>query len=160
MIVIQLEAFQNFPLHQSLDGQELTPVMNGLADEGFYFPHVFQQVGPGNTSDAEFISNTSVYPIATLAMSTGFGDRELPSLPRLLRDKGYEAYTFHVNKVGFWNRNELYPALGFNGYYDKGYFKNDQFNSFGASDEQLYATAVEKLAQLQKKGTPFFMRSS
>ncbi|MFC6648870.1 LTA synthase family protein [Paenibacillus rhizoplanae] len=156
MIVIQLEAFQNFPLHQSLDGQELTPVMNGLADEGFYFPHVFQQVGPGNTSDAEFISNTSVYPIATLAMSTGFGDRELPSLPRLLRDKGYEAYTFHVNKVGFWNRNELYPALGFNGYYDKGYFKNDQFNSFGASDEQLYATAVEKLAQLQKKGTPFY----
>ncbi|WP_425517079.1 LTA synthase family protein [Paenibacillus tritici] len=156
VIVIQLEAFQNFPLHQSLDGQELTPVMNGLADEGFYFPHVFQQVGPGNTSDAEFISNTSVYPIATLAMSTGFGDRELPSLPRLLRDKGYEAYTFHVNKVGFWNRNELYPALGFNGYYDKGYFKNDQFNSFGASDEQLYATAVEKLAQLEKKGTPFY----
>ncbi|MFD1904365.1 sulfatase-like hydrolase/transferase [Paenibacillus rhizoplanae] len=100
MIVIQLEAFQNFPLHQSLDGQELTPVMNGLADEGFYFPHVFQQVGPGNTSDAEFISNTSVYPIATLAMSTGFGDRELPSLPRLLRDKGYEAYTFSCEQGG------------------------------------------------------------
>lgn len=102
------------------------------------------------------MSNTSVYPIATLAMSTGFGDRELPGLPRLLRDKGYEAYTFHVNKVGFWNRNELYPALGFNGYYDKGYFKNDHFNAFGASDEQLYATAVEKLAALQKKGTPFY----
>lgn len=156
VIVIQMEAFQNFPLHQSLDGQELTPVLNGLAGEGFYFPHVFQQVGPGNTSDAEFMSNTSVYPIATLAMSTGFGDRELPGLPRLLQDKGYEAYTFHVNKVGFWNRNELYPALGFNGYYDKGYFKNDHFNAFGASDEQLYATAVEKLAALQKKGTPFY----
>ncbi|WP_047014153.1 LTA synthase family protein [Paenibacillus sp. IHB B 3415] len=156
VIVIQMEAFQNFPLHQSLDGQELTPVLNGLAEEGFYFPHVFQQVGPGNTSDAEFISNTSIYPIASLAMSTGFGDRELPGLPRLLRDKGYEAYTFHVNKVGFWNRNELYPALGFNGYYDKGYFKNDHFNAFGASDEQLYATAVEKLAALQKKGTPFY----
>lgn len=156
VIVIQMEAFQNFPLHQSLDGQELTPVLNGLAGEGFYFPHVFQQVGPGNTSDAEFMSNTSIYPIASLAMSTGFGDRELPGLPRLLRDKGYEAYTFHVNKVGFWNRNELYPALGFNGYYDKGYFKNDHFNAFGASDEQLYATAVEKLAALQKKGTPFY----
>ncbi|AIQ43443.1 sulfatase [Paenibacillus sp. FSL R5-0912] len=156
VIVIQMEAFQNFPLHQSLDGQELTPVLNGLAGEGFYFPHVFQQVGPGNTSDAEFMSNTSIYPIATLAMSTGFGDRELPGLPRLLRDKGYESYTFHVNKVGFWNRNQLYPALGFNGYYDKGYFKNDHLNAFGASDEQLYATAVEKLAAVQKKGTPFY----
>lgn len=156
VIIIQLEAFQNFPLHQSLDGQELTPVMDRLAAEGFYFPHVFQQVGPGNTSDAEFMSNTSVYPIGTLAMSTGFSDRELPGLPRLLRDKGYEAYTFHVNKAGFWNRNQMYPALGFNGYYDKGYFKNDHFNNFGASDEQLYATAVEKLAALQKKGTPFY----
>ncbi|AIQ70807.1 LTA synthase family protein [Paenibacillus graminis] len=156
VIVIQMEAFQNFPLHQSLDGQELTPVLNRLAGEGFYFPHVYQQIGAGNTSDAEFMSNTSIYPIATLAMSTGFGDRVLPSLPRLLRDKGYEAYTFHVNKVGFWNRNELYPALGFNGYYEKGDFKNDHFNAFGASDEQLYKTAVEKLAVLQSKGTPFY----
>ncbi|MFF2910995.1 LTA synthase family protein [Paenibacillus sp. NPDC057934] len=156
VIVIQMEAFQNFPLHQSLNGQELTPVLNKLADEGFYFPHVYQQIGPGNTSDAEFMSNTSIYPIATLAMSTGFGDRELPSLPRLLRSKGYEAYTFHVNKVGFWNRNELYPALGFNGYYDKQSFKNDHFNAFGASDEQLYITGVEKLAELKAKGTPFY----
>ncbi|MFE4714187.1 LTA synthase family protein [Paenibacillus sp. NPDC056722] len=156
VIVIQMEAFQNFPLHQSLNGQELTPVLNKLADEGFYFPHVYQQIGPGNTSDAEFMSNTSIYPIATLAMSTGFGDRELPSLPRLLHSKGYEAYTFHVNKVGFWNRNELYPALGFNGYYDKQSFKNDHFNAFGASDEQLYITGVEKLAELKAKGTPFY----
>ncbi|WP_379159324.1 LTA synthase family protein [Paenibacillus sp. sgz5001063] len=156
VIVIQMEAFQNFPLHQSLDGQELTPVLNRLAGEGIYFPHVYQQIGAGNTSDAEFMSNTSIYPIASLAMSTGFGDRVLPSLPRLLRDKGYEAYTFHVNKVGFWNRNELYPALGFNGYYDKGAFKNDHFNAFGASDEQLYITALDKLVALQSKGTPFY----
>ncbi|AIQ20243.1 sulfatase [Paenibacillus sp. FSL H7-0357] len=156
VIVIQMEAFQNFPLHQSLDGQELTPVLNRLAGEGFYFPHVYQQIGPGNTSDAEFMSNTSIYPIGTLAMSTGFGDRELPSLPRLLRDKGYESYTFHVNKVGFWNRNQLYPALGFNGYYDKGHYTNDHFNAFGASDEQLYITAVDELAKLQQKGTPFY----
>lgn len=156
VIVIQMEAFQNFPLHQSLDGQELTPVLNRLAGEGFYFPHVYQQIGPGNTSDAEFMSNTSIYPIGTLAMSTGFGDRELPSLPRLLRDKGYEAYTFHVNKVGFWNRNQLYPALGFNGYYDKGHYTNDHFNAFGASDVQLYITAVDELAKLQQKGTPFY----
>ncbi|MDT3428369.1 phosphoglycerol transferase MdoB-like AlkP superfamily enzyme [Paenibacillus forsythiae] len=156
VIVVQMEAFQNFPLHQSLDGQELTPNLNRLADEGLYFPHVYQQIGPGNTSDAEFMSNTSIYPIGTLAMSTGFGDRKLPGLPRVLESKGYEAYTFHVNKVGFWNRKELYAALGFNGYYDKPYYKNDHFNAFGASDEQLYITGVQKLAELGKKGTPFY----
>ncbi|NJJ41220.1 LTA synthase family protein [Paenibacillus apii] len=156
VIVVQMEAFQNFPLHQSLNGQELTPNLNKLADEGFYFPRIFQQIGPGNTSDAEFMSNTSIYPIGSLAMSTGFGDRTLPSLPRVLEKKGYESYTFHVNKVGFWNRKELYAALGFSGYYDKPYYKNDHFNAFGASDEQLYLTGVEKLAELKRKGTPFY----
>ncbi|AHV98687.1 LTA synthase family protein [Paenibacillus sabinae] len=156
VIVVQMEAFQNFPLHQSLNGQELTPNLNKLADEGFYFPRIFQQIGPGNTSDAEFMSNTSIYPIGSLAMSTGFGDRTLPSLPRVLEKKGYESYTFHVNKVGFWNRKELYAALGFSGYYDKPYYKNDHFNAFGASDEQLYLTGVQKLAELKRKGTPFY----
>ncbi|SEU18695.1 LTA synthase family protein [Paenibacillus sp. NFR01] len=156
VIVVQMEAFQNFPIHQTLAGQELTPNLNKLADEGFYFPQVYQQIGSGNTSDAEFMSNTSIYPLGAIPMSSGFGDRELPSLPRLLRDKGYEAYTFHVNSVGFWNRNQLYPALGFTGYYDKKYFYNDHFNAFGASDEQLYITALEKLSALQRKGTPFY----
>lgn len=156
VIVIQLESFQNFPLHQSLEGTELTPVLNRLADEGYYFPHIYQQIGPGNTSDAEFISNTSLYPIATEAMSTGFGSREMPGLPRLLQSKGYESYTFHVNSAGFWNRNELYPALGFDGYFDKNDFRNDQFNSFGASDEELYRTGVEELAKLKQRGVPFY----
>jgi lipoteichoic acid synthase len=156
VIVIQMEALQNFPLHQSLNGQELTPVLNKLAAESLYFPRVFQQIGPGNTSDAEFTSNTSIYPIGSLAMSTGFADRELPSLPRLLRDKGYGAYTFHVNKAGFWNRSEMYPAIGFDSYFDKEYFKDDHFNAFGASDEQLYITGVEKLAKLKAQGKPFY----
>lgn len=156
VIVVQLEALQNFPLFQSLDGHELTPVLNKLATEGVYFPHVFQQIGPGNTSDAEFMSNTSIYPIGSLAMSTGFADRVLPSLPRLMRDEGYDAYTFHVNKVGFWNRKELYPALGFTAYYDKGFFTDDHFNKFGASDEQLYATGVQELAEIKKEGKLFY----
>ncbi|WP_410514177.1 LTA synthase family protein [Paenibacillus sp. BR2-3] len=156
VIVIQMEAFQNFPLFQSLNGQVLTPVLNKLAKGGLYFPRVFQQIGPGNTSDAEFMSNTSIYPIGSQAMSTGFGDRVLPSLPRLLREKGYGAYTFHVNDVSFWNRKELYPAIGFDSYFDKGSFTDDQFNAFGASDEQLYITGVKELAKLKEKGKPFY----
>ena len=156
VIVIQMEAFQNFALFQSLGGQEITPVLNKLVKESMYFPNVFQQIGPGNTSDAEFMSNTSIYPIGSEAMSSSFGDRVLPSLPRLLGSKGYESYTFHVNKVGFWNRRELYPALGFTGYFDQPYFKNDHINAFGASDEQLYITGLKKLSDIQKSGKPFY----
>ncbi|MCS7461705.1 sulfatase-like hydrolase/transferase [Paenibacillus doosanensis] len=156
VIVVQLEAFQNFPIHLNFHGQEVTPVLNKLAAESYYFPHIFQQIGQGNTSDAEFMSNTSIYPTGTIPMSTGYGDRVLPSLPRLLEAIGYEADTFHVNEVHFWDRYKLYPALGFTHYYDKPYYNNDFFNSFGASDEELFRVGAEKLSELHKQGKPFY----
>lgn len=156
LIVIQMESFQNFPIHLSVGGQEITPVLNGLIKEGIYFPHVFQQIGPGNTSDAEFMSNTSIYPTAAVAMSKGYGNRELPSLPRLLQKQGYVANTFHINNVTFWDRNKLYPALNFNQYYDKPYYNNDHFNNFGASDEEMYRVGMEQLSELHQQGKSFY----
>ncbi|WP_052476196.1 LTA synthase family protein [Cohnella kolymensis] len=156
LIIVQLEAFQNFPIHLSLGGQVLTPVLNRLTDEGLYFPHVFQQIGQGNTADAEFMSNTSIYPTGKIAMSMGYGDRELPSLPRLLQKYGYEASTFHVNDVKFWDRNKLYPALHFDHYYDKPFYKNDHFNDFGPSDEELYKLGMDKILARAKQNKPFY----
>ncbi|CAM2861663.1 LTA synthase family protein [Paenibacillus sediminis] len=156
LIIVQMEAFQNFPIHLSLAGQELTPVLNNLVDNSLYFPHIFQQIGQGNTSDAEFISNTSIYPTGTIPMSTGFGDRALPSLPRLLEKYGYEADTFHVNSVTFWDRVKLYPALHFDQYFDKPYYNNDHFNDFGASDEELYRVGAQKISDIVKKNKPFY----
>jgi lipoteichoic acid synthase len=156
LIIVQMEAFQNFPIHLSLNGQELTPVLNGLTGTSLYFPHVFQQIGQGNTSDAEFMSNTSIYPTGTIAMSMGYGDRALPSLPRLLQKYGYEADTFHVNDVKFWDRIQLYPALHFDHYFDKPFYTNDHFNDFGASDEELYRVGTEKILEIAKQSKPFY----
>lgn len=156
VIVVQLESFQRFPIGQSVEGQEVTPVLNELVKDSLYFTNVFQQIGQGNTSDAEFISNTSIYPLGTIAMSTGYGDRVLPSLPRLLQNEGYTAETFHVNSVSFWDRIKMYPALHFDQYFDKPYFNNDDYNEMGASDEELFRVGVEKLADLKSQNKPFY----
>ncbi|TXK80598.1 LTA synthase family protein [Paenibacillus sp. N3.4] len=156
VVVVQIEAFQNFLIHLTYQGKEITPVLNNLAEESLYFPHIYQQIGQGNTSDAEFMSNTSIYPTGTIPMSTGYGDRMLPSLPRLLEEKGYEADTFHVNEIHFWDRIKLYPAIGFTHYFDKPYYTNDNFNSFGASDEELFRVGSEKLTELHNQKKPFY----
>ncbi|MDQ0170184.1 LTA synthase family protein [Paenibacillus tundrae] len=156
LIVLQLESFQNFPIHASLGGQVLTPVLNELASESYYFPHFFQQIGQGNTSDAEFMSNTSIYPTGVVPMSAGYSDRDLPSLPKLLRERGYQSETFHGNDVTFWNRNKMYPAIGFDRYFDKPSFNNDRFNDFGPSDEELYRVGVEKMTAHQAANEPFY----
>lgn len=156
LIVVQMEAFQNFPINLKVDGQEITPNLNKLLGSSLYFPYMYQQIGQGNTSDAEFMSNTSIYPTGTIPMSTGYGDRALPSLPRLLEQQGYEADTFHVNDVTFWDRIKLYPALHFDHYFDKPYYNNDHFNDFGASDEELYRVAVDKMKQIADGSKPFY----
>jgi lipoteichoic acid synthase len=156
LIVVQMEAFQTFPIHLSLEQQEVTPVLNELAKESYYFPYFYQQIGQGNTSDAEFMSNTSIYPTGTTAMSTGFGDKLLPSLPRLLSGLQYKTATFHINDVTFWSRNLLYPALGFQQYYDKPFYNNDHFNDFGASDEEMYRVGMEKIKEMVSDDKPFY----
>ncbi|REK74947.1 LTA synthase family protein [Paenibacillus paeoniae] len=157
VIVIQLESFQNLMIGLKVNGQEVTPVLNDLIANGsFYFPKTFQQIGQGNTSDAEFISNTGIYPTGSIAMSKGYGDREIPSMPRLLAEHNYVSNTFHVNDVTFWDRDKLYPALGFDKYYDRPSFKDDKFNGFGASDGEMYRVGLEKLTELHNQGKPFY----
>ena len=78
-IVIQLESFQAWLIGLTIDGKAVTPVMNELVRQGLYFPHIYQQVGQGNTSDAEFVMNTSFYVPPNGAASQVYSDKILPS---------------------------------------------------------------------------------
>lgn len=156
VIIIQLEAFQNFLLDKKIDGHEVTPVMNKLAKDNFYFPHFYQQVGQGNTSDAEFVVNTSFYIPQHGAASQDYGDVALPSMPKVLKDNGYQTATFHTNDVQFWNREELYEALGFDRYYDTKFFGDDDLVFFGSSDEVLYDKTADELKKMSENGKPFY----
>ncbi|MBW7459022.1 LTA synthase family protein, partial [Paenibacillus sepulcri] len=156
VIIVQLEAFQNFLVDLKIDGKEITPNMNALVHDHFYFPHFFQQVGQGNTADAEFVVNTSLYVPPNGAASEIYADRALPSMPKLLGANGYQTATFHTNSVIFWNRDQLYKALGWGKYYDDKFFGKSDLVSFGASDEVLYAKTAEELARFQESGKPFY----
>jgi len=156
LIVIQLESLQNFLVGLELNGQEITPALNRLAREHFYFPRFYQQVGQGSTSDAEFVVNTSLYIPLDAAAADAYARKRLPSLPRLVSESGYDTATFHTNVVEFWNRGELYEALGFDRYYDKEFFGEEDKVFFGASDEVLYAKTAEELERMRLSGRPFY----
>ncbi|SFE11587.1 Phosphoglycerol transferase MdoB [Paenibacillus catalpae] len=156
VIIIQLEAFQNFLINLKIDGQEITPNMNKLAADHFYFPHFFQQVGQGNTADAEFVVNTSLYVPPNGAASEVYADKELPSMPKAFAANGYQTATFHTNSVMFWNRDQLYKALGWGKYYDDRFFGKEDPVAFGPSDEVLYAKSADELARMQQTGQPFY----
>ncbi|WP_084402848.1 LTA synthase family protein [Paenibacillus antarcticus] len=156
IIIIQLESFQNFLINLKIDGQEITPNMNKLANSNFYFPNFYQQVGQGNTSDAEFVVNTSFYIPSIGAATQNYPDKQLPSLPKLLKQHGYQSATFHTNNVEFWNRRELYSALGFDKYYAQPFFEDEDVVFFGSTDEVLYKKTAVKLQEMDQQPEPFY----
>jgi len=156
LYVIQLEAFQNFVIGRTVEGQEITPNLNELVEQSLYFDRFFQQIGKGNTSDAEFAVNTSLYPTNSLPMSKLTAGREVPSLPRILRPLGYESVTLHTNEVQFWSRDLMYPALGFDRYYDKSYFGEEDVIMFGASDEMLYRKSMPVFEEIKSRGSSVY----
>ncbi|HSI65820.1 MAG TPA: LTA synthase family protein [Planococcus sp. (in: firmicutes)] len=156
LIVIQVESMQSFPIGLELEGEEITPNLNKLIGDSFYFPNTAQQTGPGNTADAEFIINTSLYPTAFNPTSQTFADRAFPSLPRLLKGEGYTTSTFHADDISFWNRDELYPALGIEHYYYGEFFGNEDVIGIGPSDEVMFQKAMPVLRASHMKDEPFY----
>lgn len=156
VIVIQVEAMQRFPVGLKLEGVEVTPNLNALMKESLFFNHVYQQIGKGNTSDAEFMMNTSIYPTGHTPMAEYVSGSTVPSLPRVLKDNGYESVTFHTNDVTFWSRDKMYPALGFDRYYDKSFFGTEDTIAFAASDEVLFDKSFGVLKEMSDKGQKFY----
>ncbi|MGB8954629.1 MAG: LTA synthase family protein [Tumebacillaceae bacterium] len=156
LIVIQMESFQNFLINLKVGGQEVTPNLNRLLGDSLYFDHFNSMIGQGNTNDAEIITNTSLYPLEHGALSSFYKNKELPSLPKLLRDRGYDTFTMHANEASFYSRDRVYPSLGYNQYYDKSYFGSEDVIGLGASDNVLYSKSLPLLLQRKDSGQPFY----
>ncbi|NMA87399.1 MAG: hypothetical protein GX968_08750, partial [Tissierellia bacterium] len=90
LIVIQVEALQNFVINRDYNGQEITPNLNKLLREQgiLYFDKYYQLISRGNTSDAEFVTNNSLYPSADEPTYTQYGGNTFYGLPWILRDNG------------------------------------------------------------------------
>ncbi|WP_110926914.1 LTA synthase family protein [Bacillus massiliglaciei] len=156
IIFVQMESLQNFLISRQINGREITPNLNRFLKDALYFPNIYTQVGKGNTSDAEFIVNTSLYALGDTPMSAAVQHKKVPSLPRMLQRKGFVTATFHTNDVSFWNRKELYKSLGFKEVYDRSYFGEADKISYGSSDEILYEKTVGKLASYHQNHQKFY----
>jgi lipoteichoic acid synthase len=155
VIVVQVEALQSLVVGQRYAGREITPNLNRLVGESWYFPNTFSQTSAGNTVDAEFTANTSMLAPMDTASSVKYSDYELTGLPRLVRANGYDAVTLHQNDAHFWNRIGLYPALGFRRYWDKAYFRNVD-KMWHASDQVLFRFGMKVLKSEAAGGAPFY----
>ncbi len=151
VFVLQVESLQGFVINQKVNGQEITPNLNTLLKDSTYFDNVFQQIGAGNTSDAEWLMHTSIYPEGMDPTVNVIDGDSVPSLPRTLQQNGYGTATYHADDITYWSREKLYPALGFDYIYTDNEIPTQQEIGFGPADEVLFEFASKQLPSQLKK---------
>jgi len=155
VIVIQIESFQNFLIDNFYDGQEITPNLNKLIkDKGsIYFDNYFQLLGRGNTSDAEFVTQNSLYPTRKDGSYFLYEDNTFHGLPWILRDEGYTSWAFHGYEPDFWNRKNAYPAQGFERFISEEDYDINEEIGFGLVDKEFFK---QSLPHIREMGEPFY----
>lgn len=159
VIIVQAESLNTFPIGLSIEGQAVTPNLDSLIKESNYYPNTFLQIGRGNTSDAEFVANNSLYPMGHLGVYKGFPENTYLSLANVLNDEGYSTSATHGNTPDFWNRNLAYPKQGYNEFYHTNHPMIDSTEQIGLgiSDESLFKQMVEIYKKEQKPFYNFFI---
>lgn len=154
LILLQVEALQNFVIGASYNGQVLTPNLNAfLQQDTLYFDRYYTNIGKGNTADAEFSTLNSLYPVIDRECYTLYQDNTFDGLPWLLRDRGYDTLAIHGYKGEFWNREAAYPGQGFKDFYSMEDLDQSDIIGLGISDKSMFHQAVGILEQEKQ---PFF----
>lgn len=153
LIVIQVEALQQFVINQKINGQEITPNLNRWINKSMYFDNYFYQVAAGNTSDAEFLSNNSLYPAASGAAYYMYSGDTYSSLAKEMNDKEYYTAVLHGYQEGFWNRNVMYKAEKFDDFYGERTYNINDTVGLGLSDKSFLNQAFDKLKTFSQ---PYF----
>lgn len=155
VVYIQAESLENFVIGKTVNGQEITPVLNKLVSQGMYFPNIYEQNSGGNSVDADLMVNTSVF---TLEDSISFITDPEPifplSMPRILEREGYTSNTLHViSSADYrWAENHKH-SLGFKEVWDINDFNMTFRVGNYYSDKELFEQQAEKVKDIK---APFF----
>lgn len=150
VIILQVEALQNFVINQEINGQEITPFLNSLVNENaLYFSNFYEQTGLGRTSDAEFLLNTSLYPTAQGSAYMLYAENQYDALPNILKEEGYSTNVFHSYQPSFWNRYIMYKQLGIEEFYSEDRFEKAENIGWSLNDNDMLKQSLEEMTKME-----------
>lgn len=150
VVVINLEAFQEFLLGLSYKNQEVTPFLNELSKKSLTWKYIIDNVIAGGSSDAEFSFFTGLYPdnigVSSLELPTRL---DLHALPAAMKQIGYSTASYHGNSPSFWNRDINHPALGIESLYFKNTY-SQEILGLGISDKVFFNETPKLISQQEQ----------
>lgn len=153
VIVLQVEALQQFVIGLKINGQEVTPNLNKLIKDSMYYDNYFDQTNQGRTSDGEFTSMVSLHPLNEGSVYFSYPQQNYDSLPNALKQNGYSTFSAHAYDGQFWNRKTMHQHLGIDSSMFGSDFSPGENIGWGLSDKDFLEQSVQRISTLPQ---PFF----
>ena len=139
--------------------KEVMPFINNLK-ENTIKGHMLVSVFGGGTSNSEyeFLTGNSVSALPLNGNAyTQFVKHKVPSLASQLKQQGYDTLAFHPYKAHGWNRDTVYPLIGFDQFLDETCMNpnGEKFRGW-YSDSEDYNKIID-IFNKKKAGQPLFL---
>jgi phosphoglycerol transferase MdoB-like AlkP superfamily enzyme len=153
-LVIILQESQGSEFVGSLGGKDLTPVLDGLADEGIWFERLYA-TGTRSVRGIEAIISgfppTNMRSVVKLAET----QRGFFTIASLLQKQNFQTSFIYGGSAHFDNMRRFFLNNGFQTVIDQKDYENPNFvATWGVSDEDLFLKAHEHFSS--KGDQPFF----
>lgn len=159
IVYVHMESMQDFLMDLEFNGQEATPNLNKLSQEGLFFSNFYPQISTGTSSDAEYIMLTGLMPSSSGTVFVSYADNTFNTLASNLKDKGYYTFSMHGNYSSMWNRNNVHPRLGYTDLYYRETFVFDEEKDWiglGINDKVFFNQAIQKLETIEETYENYF----
>ena len=153
LVIIQVESLENFVINQKYDAEEITPNLNKLLKNSLYFSNYYEQVNNGTSSDADLMTNASVYPVRRGSTFFRFPTNAYNTLPMLLNRNGYNIMALHSDYGYYWNVKNALINFGFDEFKSQETFPIKKTFWMGLTDECFFDQAT---TILENTKTPFY----
>ena len=156
VLFIHAESVQTMFLNSQINNQVITPNLNRLASEGLYFSNYYSQESVGTSSDAEFTITNSILPVVVGTVFINYDHNNYQSMVESFEQIGYYTFSMHGNSCEYWNRNQMYQAIGYDRFYCyNDYELNDQIG-IGLSDKSFFSQSADIISDIYNNHDKFY----
>ncbi len=154
-LVIVLEESLGATFVESLGGLPVTPELEKLKDEGWWFEQLYA-TGTRSVRGIEAVVAGFAPTPARSVVKLSLAQQNFYTLAAGLGKQGYQTEFVYGGEAHFDNMRSFFTGNGFQRVVDIREMRPAFTGSWGASDEDLFDKSLERLTKLHGSGKPFF----
>jgi lipoteichoic acid synthase len=153
VLLVQVEAMQQWVLNANVQGEPVMPFLSALAQRSVYYANVWDLTGEQPTADCEYMVLNSQHPLQRGAVAFRRASNDFVTIGTELGDAGYTTFSSHGYSKTMWNRSVLHPKYGFqSSAFADDLGKNPKLG-WGLADTAFFERATPKLKEF---ASPWF----